>query len=111
MLDRASLQEFHCDEGSAVTLVDGVDGADVRMIKSRGSASLAAKTFEGLGVASDFFGQELQGYKAAETCVLGLVDNAHSTAAEFLRDAVVRDGLANHAQECYGGRLSKSTKA
>jgi hypothetical protein len=104
-------QQFHCDESLAVTLVDGVDGAYIRMIKRRGSPSFPAKTFEGLGIASDFFGQELQGHKATETCVLGLVDNPHTTATEFLRDAVVRDGLTDHAQECYGGRLIKSMTA
>ena len=30
--------------------------------------------------------------------VLGLVDNAHPATAELLDDAVVRDGLADHAQ-------------
>jgi hypothetical protein len=28
--------------------------------------------------------------------VLRLIDNAHPTTAEFLDDAVVRDGLAEH---------------
>ena len=40
--------------------------------------------------------------------VLGLVDNAHSTAAQPLDDAVVRDGLADHLQECYGARTGMS---
>ena len=44
---------------------------------------------------SQFIGQESEGHKAAEFGVLGLVDNAHPTAAQLLDDAVVRDGLAD----------------
>jgi len=43
--------------------------------------------------------------------VLGLVDDTHPPAAQLLDDAVVRDGLADHAQACYGGRVGKSMKA
>ena len=43
--------------------------------------------------------------------VLGLLDHTHPAAAQLLDDAVVRDGLANHAQACYGGTLDKSMKA
>ena len=31
-----------------------------------------------------------------QPCVLGLVDNTHAATAEFLNDAVVRNGLADH---------------
>src|SRR6266700_3499073 len=34
--------------------------------------------------------------------VLGLVHDTHPTPAELLDDAVVRDGLVDHSQECYG---------
>jgi hypothetical protein len=34
--------------------------------------------------------------KAVESCVLGLVNHTHPTAAQLLDDAVVRDGLADH---------------
>jgi hypothetical protein len=37
---------------------------------------------------------------ATELQILGLVDDAH--AAEFLGDAVVRDGLADHWAEMLG---------
>ena len=42
---------------------------------------------------------------------LGLIDHTHAAAAEPLDDAVVRDGLPNHAQGCYGGKVGKSMKA
>ena len=37
-----------------------------------------------------------------QTRVLGLVDNAHSSAAQLLDDAVVRDSLADHLAEILG---------
>ncbi len=40
--------------------------------------------------------QELQGHIAAQAGVLGLVDHTHTTAAQFLCDFVVRDGLTDH---------------
>ena len=43
--------------------------------------------------------------------IFSLVHHTHSAAAELLDDAVVRDGLADHTQECYGGSMPKSMKA
>ena len=56
-------------------------------------------------------GQKFQGDKAAEPHILGLVDDTHPATAQLLNDAVVRDGLADHAQACYGGSVGKSMKA
>jgi hypothetical protein len=39
--------------------------------------------------------QELQGNRAAQFGVFGLVHHAHLAAAEVLYNAVVRDGLAD----------------
>src|SRR2546428_13673124 len=41
-------------------------------------------------------GQEFQGNETIEFYILGLIDDAHSTTAELLDDAVVRDGLTEH---------------
>jgi hypothetical protein len=40
--------------------------------------------------------------------VPGLVDHTHPTTTELLDDAVMRDGLAEHLQECYGVRSGMS---
>ena len=40
--------------------------------------------------------QELQGDKAPELRVFGFVDHSHATAAQFLGNPVVRDGLVDH---------------
>jgi hypothetical protein len=40
-----------------------------------------------------------------------LVDHTHTTATQFLDDAVMRDGLADHWRESYVGETGKSMKA
>src|SRR5439155_11475249 len=55
--------------------------------------------FEGLMVLGKVFGQELEGYEAAELGVLGLVHDAHASAAQLLENAVVGDRLARHKGE------------
>src|ERR1700730_10046454 len=55
MREGVSLQQFHRDKGSALTLVDFIDGANVGMVESGCRTGLAPKTFEGLGIVSYFF--------------------------------------------------------
>jgi hypothetical protein len=43
-------------------------------------------------------GKKLERDKATKLHTLGLVDHAHSAAAESLDEAVVRDSLADHVQ-------------
>ena len=47
-------------------------------------------------VSSDIVRKELQGNESTKLCVLGLIDDTHPPAAEFLNNAVVRDGLTDH---------------
>ncbi len=56
---------------------------------------LRAEAAEGLRVFGYIVRQELQRRKAAEFHILGLINHTHSAPAEFLDDAVVRDGLAD----------------
>ena len=79
-------------------LADVVNGADVGMVESGGGLGFALEAAESLRVSGDLVGQELQGDEAAELNVLGLVDDTHAAAAEFLDDAVVRDGLADQGE-------------
>ena len=97
VLQREAVEKLHGDEALAFVLADFVDGADVRMVQRGSGAGLAAKTFESLWVLRDVVGEELEGDKAAQGGVLGLVNNAHPAAAQFFDDAIVRDGLADHA--------------
>jgi hypothetical protein len=50
---------------------------------------------QGLRVLGDVMGQKLQGNETVQGDVLGLVHQAHPASAEFLHDAVVRDGPIN----------------
>jgi hypothetical protein len=49
-----------------------------------------------LGLARNLIWQELQGDKTVQAGVFGLVDDSHAAPADFLDDAIVRNGLANH---------------
>jgi hypothetical protein len=57
---------------------------------------LSLKTGQGLRIAGYVVGQKFDGDEAVQARVLGLIDDAHAATAEFLEDAVVRDGLADH---------------
>ena len=97
MLQRQAVQKLHDDERMAVLLPDLVDRADIGMVQRRGRLRLPLEAGQGLGVFGDVIGQELQGDKAVEGYVLGLVDHTHPAATQLLDDAVVRDGLADHS--------------
>ena len=77
---------------------DLVDGADMGMVQSGGGARFALKAFQSLVVLGKMFGEQLQGNEAAEPSVFGLVDHTHTAATQLLKDAVVRNSLANHAE-------------
>ena len=56
----------------------------------------ALKAGECIRVTGNVFGQEFEGDKTIQPCVLSLIDNTHPAAPELLDDPVVRDGLADH---------------
>ena len=78
----------------AVLLANVVQRADVGMIQGRGGSGLAFKTADRIGIGSDLVVQELESDKAAETEILGLIDNPHTPAAELLDNAVMGDRAA-----------------
>ena len=65
-----------------VALLDGVDGADVRMVQRRGGTRLLLEALERVGVAFSFSRQELQRNVASELAVLRLVHHAHAARAQ-----------------------------
>jgi len=80
----------------------------VWVVQRRRSLGFALETPQSLWVLCYVIGQELESDKATEVSVLGLVDHTHATATEFLDDAVVRDGLADHgATPMLCGRLGQ----
>ena len=96
MFQRQPIQKLHGDERFAVLVVNFVDGADVRMVQCGSRLGFALEAAESLRVFGYVVGQELESDKATELHILSLVDHAHPAATEFLDDAVVRDGLADH---------------
>ena len=64
------------------------------MVQSGGGARFTLKAFQSLAVLGKMFGEKLQGDKAAELDVFGLINHTHPAATQLLEDAVVRDGSA-----------------
>src|SRR6476469_11124597 len=67
------------------------------MVESGGSTGLAAEAFQRLRVLGDIIRQEFECDKTPERGVLGLVHHAHPATTQLFSDAVVRDGLTDHA--------------
>ena len=70
--------------------------------RAEAACASRSKAAECLRVFGYIFGQKLEGDEAAKLRVLSLVDDTHPAAAEFLDDAVVRNGLADHWAEILG---------
>ena len=104
---RGALEVLHDDEGAAILLADIVNGADVGVIQRRRGPRLAAKPAESVGLASQFFGQELHRDEPMEPFVLRLVDDAHPARADPLEDAVVGYGAAEQRVEAAVQRSSR----
>src|ERR1019366_4150744 len=68
----------------------------------------ALKTGQCLRIAGNVFRQESKRDKTMKPPVLGFVDHPHAPAPEFLDNAVMRDGLADHWRECYVAGIRKS---
>ncbi len=96
MFQRHAIEKFHGNEGVTVLLAHIVNGADVRVVQCGGRLCFALKSSEGLRISGHILGQEFQCDKPVEARVLSFVDNAHAAAPEFIDDAVVRDGMADH---------------
>jgi hypothetical protein len=45
---------------------------------------------------SEFVGKEFEGDEAAEFGVFSFEDDTHASAAQFLGDSIMRDGLTDH---------------
>ena len=71
-------------------------GADSNGLRTTGWGSIETGVFSE-DVDATFCGEKLQGKLTAEAHVLGLVDHAHATATEPLKNAVEGDYFACHA--------------
>ena len=96
MFEGLALQKLHDEEGSAIVLANVVDGADVGVIQSRSGTASRRKRSRASGSLASSSGRNFSATKRPRRGVLGLINDAHSAAADFLDDAVMRDGLADH---------------
>src|SRR5260370_92057 len=84
-----ALQLLHNDEGMAVVLFDAMDGADMRIVQLRSCPRLTLETLQRFGVAHKIFRDELECNTAPELDVFGLIDYAHTTAAQLSQVAIL----------------------
>jgi hypothetical protein len=96
VLQRLPLEQFHHQEAASLVLAEVVDGADIGMIERRGGARLPLETLDRGGVIREPRREELERDVASQASVLRPIDNAHSAAAEFVEDPVMRDDGPDH---------------
>src|SRR5579864_7683931 len=68
---------------------------DMGVVQGGGGAGLALEPLQALRILDKLPGQELEGHAAAEAGILGLVDDPHAAASQWLELVVVGDGLAD----------------
>src|ERR1019366_8990868 len=78
VLQRHPIQTLHCDERLPILLTNVEDHADIGMVESGRSLGFALESGERLRIASNLFGQELEGDETMQPRVLSLVDNTHA---------------------------------
>src|SRR5258707_10764954 len=96
MLQRHAVQKLHGDDCLAALLANVMNCADVWVIQSGRCLCFTTKTLQCLAVLGHVLGHKLQSHKTVEPGIFRLVHHTHSATAEFLTDAVVRDGLTDH---------------
>src|SRR5262249_29178984 len=91
------------DESTPLLFTDVMNCANVRVVQRRSRLSFALEPGKRSRVLRQFSWQKLQSDKAMQARVLGFVDHAHASAAEFLDDAVMRNVFDGDV-EVLGGR-------
>jgi hypothetical protein len=96
-VERFALEELHGEEGNAAFLIDLVNADNVIVLDGGHGLGLAQKSLAGAGAGGQSGKHRLDSDGAFELGVLGLEDDAHSPSAEFLKNPVVGNVLADHA--------------
>ena len=91
-----AFDEGHREKRLLVDLRDLINGANVRVMESRGSLGLPMKAFIRFLVLQQVRSEEFERDRAVELRVLGFVDHAHAALAELGGDLVMSDGLVDH---------------
>src|SRR5579864_6526379 len=100
---RLSLEILHGNKWLALVLPKVVNGTNIRMIEGGSGPRFAFKALESLRILCQAFRKKFERYTAAQAGVLGFVHDSHPSAAQFAKDAVMRDVFGND------GQISRST--
>src|SRR6516164_9088109 len=98
-----AFQKLHGDESLSVLFVNVVNSANIWMIECRGSMCFTPKASQRLGITCKFRRQEFQSDEAMQAGVFGPIHDTHPAPAEFLKDTIVGNGLANDRVEIRHG--------
>ena len=71
------------------------------MIESGGSLGFPLKPIQCTAILGYVFRQEFQGDESAQRSIHGLIDNAHSPAADFFDDPIATQRLADHGEASF----------
>ncbi len=85
---RLALDVFHDEKAGAVLFAHVVQRADMGVIQTRDGLRFALESPAHVGVVGEVLGQHLDGNRAAEPRVGGLVDLAHPAGADGGFDSV-----------------------
>ena len=77
-------------------MFDSVYRTDVWMIESRRSSRFSLKSLKQIGIFGQGRCEELQSDVPAKIDVFGFINHSHSAFTQLRRDAIVRDGSADH---------------
>jgi hypothetical protein len=90
------LEQLHGHVDLALLLAEVVDGDDVRVVEAGGGPRLALEALAQLVVGAKAGGDRLDGDKAVQDGILGLVHDAHGPLAERSEDLVLPEPLQLH---------------
>jgi len=94
MFQGGPFHQLHGDKRLPVLLANIVNGANVRVVQCGGRLRFAFETRQRLRIAGHAFRKKFQRYEAVQPGVFGLIDHAHSAAAQSLHNAVMREDPA-----------------
>jgi hypothetical protein len=80
----------------AFVFADLMNGANARMVESRGRPRFPPKSFKSLWIAGCVVWKEFKSDETSQESIFGLVDDTHSASTEQLNNPVVGDGLTDH---------------
>ena len=101
--ERLAGEMFHDEVGRAVVAADVVERADVRVRERGDGAGLPLEARAAVRIGAQFGGEDLDGDRAVEAGVAGLVDLAHAAGADSRLDLVGSE--ASPGDEAHGHGL------